>query len=208
VCGEVPLPQSRSKLSDAGCRVLADALQDVDEVGVHVDAMQPAGDDERLDDANMLGAELRPAEVPIFTPHRYDSQGALKVVRVQRDIGVGQEHLEPSSAFASVIECIDERVLWAQSVRLEPPIHPAEERLHVRLAVYQAMQSLGLPCELLAADLLLNVVERADAAQSFTHALGIGRFGLEDLPACVRPALSVSNANLLGVARIGNVPVG
>src|SRR6185437_4781606 len=85
VCGEVPLPQSRSKLSDAGCRVLADALQNIDEVGVRVDAMQPAGDDERLDDT----AERRPAEVPIFAPHRDDSEGTLEVVRVERYIGIG-----------------------------------------------------------------------------------------------------------------------
>jgi hypothetical protein len=66
VCCEVPLPQSRSKLRDARCRVLADALQNVREVGIHINAVKRACEDERLNDANMLGAELRPAEAPIF----------------------------------------------------------------------------------------------------------------------------------------------
>lgn len=37
--------------------MLAHSLQDVDEVGVDVDAVQAAGDDEGLGDANLLGAE-------------------------------------------------------------------------------------------------------------------------------------------------------
>lgn len=104
-CRKVPLPQPRSKLSNQGCRVLADALQNVDEIGVHVYAVKAACDDERLNDADVLGAELGPAEVPVLAPHWDHSQCTLEVVRVERHIGVGQEQLEPRSAFASVVEC-------------------------------------------------------------------------------------------------------
>lgn len=68
VCGEGLLPQPRGQLGDAGYRVLCDALQDIDEVGIHVDAVQAASDDERLDDADVLRAEFCPAEVPVFRP--------------------------------------------------------------------------------------------------------------------------------------------
>ena len=44
--------------------MLADALQDVDQVGVGIDAVEPAGDDQALDDADVFGAQLGPAEEP------------------------------------------------------------------------------------------------------------------------------------------------
>ena len=47
------------------------------------------------------------------------------------------------------------------------------------------MQSFGFSGELLLADVLLDVVERTDAAKPFAHALGICRLGLEDLAPCV-----------------------
>ena len=42
--------------------MLADPLQDIDQVGVGVDAMQSTGDDQALHDADVFGAELGPAE--------------------------------------------------------------------------------------------------------------------------------------------------
>ena len=62
VGGEVLFPQSRGELLDLRGRVLADALQDVDQVVVRIDLMQPAGHDETLHDADVLGAEFGPAE--------------------------------------------------------------------------------------------------------------------------------------------------
>ena len=44
--------------------MLADPLQHIDEIGVRIDAVESAGDDQALDDADVLGAELGPAEEP------------------------------------------------------------------------------------------------------------------------------------------------
>ena len=44
----------------------ADPLQHIDQVGIGVDTMQAARDDQTLHDADVLGAELGPAEVPIL----------------------------------------------------------------------------------------------------------------------------------------------
>jgi hypothetical protein len=42
--------------------MLADALQHIDQVGIRIDAVQAAGDQEALDDAYLLGTQFGPAE--------------------------------------------------------------------------------------------------------------------------------------------------
>lgn len=64
------LPQPRRELCDIGGRVLADTLENVDQIVVRVDVVQPTGCDQALDDADVLGAQLGPAEHPIFPTHR------------------------------------------------------------------------------------------------------------------------------------------
>ena len=61
-------PEAWGQLGDASSRVLADTLQDIDEVGVDVDLVQATGDDQALHDADVLGTEFGSTEVPIFAP--------------------------------------------------------------------------------------------------------------------------------------------
>ena len=42
--------------------MLADALQDIDEIGVEVDSLESASHQQALDEAHALGTELRPGE--------------------------------------------------------------------------------------------------------------------------------------------------
>ena len=44
--------------------MLADALEHVDQIGIRIDVMQLAGRDQALDDADVFGAKLGPAEEP------------------------------------------------------------------------------------------------------------------------------------------------
>ncbi len=60
--GEEGFPQSRGEFVDAGCGVLAHALQDIDQVVVRVDLVQPAGHDQALYDAYVLSPRLCPTE--------------------------------------------------------------------------------------------------------------------------------------------------
>lgn len=60
-----PLPWSQ--LRDTCGGMLADALQDVDQVGVDVNAVEPTSHDEALHDTNMFGAQLGPTKIPIFS---------------------------------------------------------------------------------------------------------------------------------------------
>ena len=53
--GEALLPERRGELVYVGAGVVRDSLQDVDEIGVRVDAVHLAGDDEALENAHVLG---------------------------------------------------------------------------------------------------------------------------------------------------------
>ena len=54
------------------CRWMrGDALQDVDEIVVRVDLVQAAGDDEALQDTDVLSAEFCPTEQPCLASHRH-----------------------------------------------------------------------------------------------------------------------------------------
>ena len=64
VLGEVLLPQTWRELCDPGSGVQRDALEHINEIGVRIDAVQAAGDDQALDDADVPGAELGPAKKP------------------------------------------------------------------------------------------------------------------------------------------------
>jgi hypothetical protein len=90
--------------------MLADSLQDVDQVGVRIDFMQSAGDDQALDDADLFGAEFGPAEQPGFSPHWNDPERALEMIGIDRDIRIGEEYLKPESASFRIDQRFDERV--------------------------------------------------------------------------------------------------
>jgi hypothetical protein len=51
-------PQPGGELCDVGGRVLANTLEDVDEIVVRIDLVQPRGRDQALNNANMLGPQL------------------------------------------------------------------------------------------------------------------------------------------------------
>ena len=88
------LPQPGGEQVDVGGGVLADALEHIDQVVVRIDAVQAAGDDEALDDADMLGAEFCPGEHPCLPPHWNCPQRPLEVIGVDGDIRIGEEDFQ------------------------------------------------------------------------------------------------------------------
>ena len=62
--GEAFLPQSWGELSNVGSWMLAHALEHIDQVVIGIDPMQPAGDDQALDNAHVFRAQFSPAEQP------------------------------------------------------------------------------------------------------------------------------------------------
>jgi hypothetical protein len=56
--GKLGFPEAWREIEHVACRVFTDALQDINQVGVGIHTMQPAGHQQALDQANALGAEL------------------------------------------------------------------------------------------------------------------------------------------------------
>ena len=69
VVSEERVPPSWGEFADALGRMLADALQDVDQVGIGFHAVQPAGDQQTLDDTHPAGADLGGGEQPVSFAH-------------------------------------------------------------------------------------------------------------------------------------------
>jgi hypothetical protein len=55
IAGDELLPQPRGEFVDAAGRVLAHTLQDIDQIIVGIDLVQPAGHDQTLHDPDVLG---------------------------------------------------------------------------------------------------------------------------------------------------------
>lgn len=58
------LPQSGRELCDLSGRVLADTLENVDQIVVRVDVVQPTGRNQALDDADVLGTQPGLPQLP------------------------------------------------------------------------------------------------------------------------------------------------
>lgn len=79
-----------------------DPLQHVDEVGIRVDLVEPARRDQALDLTHAFRTKLCSTEKPVLSPHWDRAQRSLQVIRVDREIGIGEEDLEPCSS----LECV------------------------------------------------------------------------------------------------------
>ena len=88
--GESLFPATRRQGFDLTRRMQGDALQYVDQVGVGIDLVQPAGRQQALDDTDMPGTDLAPAKQPVLAPHRDDPQGSLQMIGVDRYIRITQ----------------------------------------------------------------------------------------------------------------------
>ena len=103
-------PQSGSELGHVFGGVRANPLEHVYEIIVGVDALESARTEEALDDAEMLGSELCPAEHPISPSYRYGSNLSFDPVRVYGHVGIFQEDLQWPLAAADIEESFGEGI--------------------------------------------------------------------------------------------------
>ena len=118
-----------------GSRVLADAREDIDQIGIGVDFMPTAGGNQALGNAPICGPNLDPAEGPVAAPHRHHAQGALQVIGVDRHLGVGQLHLRGArrsrtSTMAVMSEEGRRGCRLTAGSHLRPYAHPATSPAH------------------------------------------------------------------------------
>ena len=62
--GEVPLPQARDEFGNPCGRMLTDTLEDVDQISVGVDDVQPASHNQALRNTHVFSTELGPTKKP------------------------------------------------------------------------------------------------------------------------------------------------
>jgi hypothetical protein len=74
--------------------MLSDTLEDIDEIGVNIDTVEPTSHDQALHDPDVFRAQLGPTEIPIFSAHRDGAQRTLQMVGIQWHIGVGEKDLQ------------------------------------------------------------------------------------------------------------------
>ncbi len=113
------LPQPGGEQVNLCSGVLADALKHIDQVVVGIDAVQAAGDDQALDDADMFRTEFRPGKHPRLPTHRNRPERTLQVVGVDGDIRIGEEDFEPASSISDVGKCLGQRTAWQEALVFE-----------------------------------------------------------------------------------------
>ena len=64
--GEFRFPHARRQIDDLAGGMFTDALKDIDQVGVRIDALQPASHQQALDETDALGTDFGPSEQPIL----------------------------------------------------------------------------------------------------------------------------------------------
>ena len=201
-------PQAWGEFGYAAGRVLVDAQQHVGEIGVGVDVVQLAGADQALDEPDVLGADLGPAEQPVLAPHGDGPQVSFEVVGIQRHLRVFQEHAEGAFAGQQVVQRPGERAFGREILALELRLAPLIQLVHHGLAVRKPVRAFFLALKAQVVRFALVLVERTDPGQRLLGRVRLARFGVDELPARMRPALRMGNiVALLGVARIGGIAV-
>src|ERR1700726_5167104 len=184
--------------------MLSYALQDVDQVGVDVDAVKTTSHDEALHDTNVFGAQFGPAEIPVFPAHRNRAQVAFQMVGVHRYVWVGEKKFQPQSSLTHIVERLGKGRGGPQAMLLEATDHPGKEGLHVRFAVHEAIDLFGFADESEISDVVLDRVERTNASECVDHALGFCGLCFNELAARMTPTQGMRDTNLLRIARISS----
>ena len=82
--------------------MLADPLQDIDQVVIGIDVVEAASGQQTLHDADLFGTQFRPAEQPSLPAHGNHPEPPLQMVGVDRDVGIAQEDLQPRPALVGI----------------------------------------------------------------------------------------------------------
>jgi len=78
--------------------VCANPLENVHEVIVGIDALEPAGAEEALDDAQVLGSELCPTKEPVFPAQGDRTNLPFNPIGIYGHVGIFQEDLKRTLA--------------------------------------------------------------------------------------------------------------
>ena len=102
-------------------------------------------------------------ELRIVSAHGNNAQRALEMVGVDRDIRIGDEHLEAQPAGFGIDQRLDERMSGREPLAFELALDPVEEDLELGFAVGEPMELFGLSGQVPIADVLLDGISRLPA---------------------------------------------
>ena len=102
----------------AGCSLMR--AHHIHQVGVGIHTLEPAGNQEALDDTDAFGADLRPGEQPVLLSLGDGAQGALQVVGVDRHRGIGKEHLKAGLACQGIVQGLGQGLLGSVTGYFRP----------------------------------------------------------------------------------------
>lgn len=166
-----------------GRRVLADTLQHVHEVFVRVDVVQPPGSQHALHNADVLGAQLSPAEQPVLFSHWDHPQSAFEVVRVDRYLRVIQIDRQPDPALTDVRQRSEKGAARQSALFVTLRVDPGEEVLEHRFRLFLSACELGLPRQAIVANLLLDLVQSSNGVWCLIGLRWLDIPGVKDLAA-------------------------
>ena len=95
--------------------MLADPLQDIDQVVIGIDIVEAASGQQALHDADLFGTQFRPAEQPSLPAHGDHPQASFQMICVDGYIGIAQEDLQPRPAFVGIGQCFAQWIAGQQS---------------------------------------------------------------------------------------------
>ena len=68
--------------------MLSHTLEHIDEIGIRIDAVQSASNNQALDNADVFSAKFCPAKEPGLAAHGDNPQRALEMIGINRYIGI------------------------------------------------------------------------------------------------------------------------
>ena len=93
-------------------------------------AVEPAGRDETVENAEALGADLGPTKHPILPADRNRSDRAFEVIGVDLQLWVAQVYAQSATALLRVTDRLGERVARQELDALTLTITPLEEPVY------------------------------------------------------------------------------
>jgi hypothetical protein len=115
--------------------MLPDSLQDIDEIGIGIDTLLAACDQQAVHDGQVLGAYFRPAKEVIFSAHGDRPQGPFQMVRVHLDLRFTQKDFQRWLPIHGVLQRLAQRIAGRQVQALTLLIAALPESFDHRPAV-------------------------------------------------------------------------
>lgn len=112
---EPKLPESWRQVCYVSGRMLANALQHIDQISVRIDVVQLTGTDQALNDAHMFSPQFSPTEHPVFLAHGNGPQGPFQVVSIWLYLRIFQEHRQAGFPAEHVVQGFSQRFARQQA---------------------------------------------------------------------------------------------